>query len=346
MAGRHLGLQQNIRSHLAQPGHPLGRLDVEHSGVVETGHGEYPRVVRVAHVLHGGVAAHIGVHLRVVQRVAPLVPLDHGQRQRRVQDRRQRVHERHPGEDAREQFRGQVRHGAHQQAAGAAALGDEPVGTGVALVDQVPGAVDEVREAVALVQLLAVLVPESTQLAAAAHVGDREDHAAVEQAEPGDAERRVDADLVGAVAVEQGRGGSSRSDEVTPVDEGDRDARAVGGGSPLAALLEQGRVVAAEHGLLLPQPALAGGDHVVVDRRRRDEAGVTETDGRRVPLGIGRRAHGVQRFLEAELDEIEFLVGCLGAHGNAGESVPPVFGHHEVAECVDALEAHGRIVGQ
>ena len=252
VAGGHLGLQQHIRSHLAQPSHPLGRLHVEHPGVVEAGHGEHAGVSHGAHVLHGGVAAHIGVHLRVMQRITPLVPFDHGQRQRGVQDRGQRVHERHPGEDAREQLRGQVRHGAHQQAAGAAALGDEPVRGGEALIDQVPGAVNEVREAVALVQLLAVLVPEPTQFAAAAHMGDREDQAAVEQTEPGDAERRVDADLVGAVAVEQGWRRLAEGDQVAAVDQGDRNAGAVGGGGPLAALLEQARVVAAEHGLLLP----------------------------------------------------------------------------------------------
>ena len=68
-----------------------------------------------------------------------------------------------------------VDHRAHQQAAGAAALDHQPVGRGVAVLDQVLGAVDEVGEGVHLLHHPALLAPVLAQLAAAADVGDRVD---------------------------------------------------------------------------------------------------------------------------------------------------------------------------
>ena len=85
----------------AQPGHPLGRLDVEHPGVVERGLGQDRRVALAVDVLVGRVGLHVGVDLGVLERVAPLVPLDDGERQGRVEDRGQRVDERHLGDDRR-----------------------------------------------------------------------------------------------------------------------------------------------------------------------------------------------------------------------------------------------------
>ena len=82
------------------------------------------------------------------------------------------------------------------------ALGDQPVRRRVSVVDQVQGAVDEVRERVALVQQLAVLVPLAAHLAAAADMGDGEDHAAVELGQARDGETGLDRVLIGAVAVE------------------------------------------------------------------------------------------------------------------------------------------------
>ena len=67
-------------------------------------------------------------YLVVVQRVAPLVPLDHRERERRVEDRGERIDEGHGGVDAGEQLGREVRDRAHQQPAGAAAVGDEPGG--------------------------------------------------------------------------------------------------------------------------------------------------------------------------------------------------------------------------
>ena len=60
---------------------------------------------------------------------------------------------------------------------------------------------DEVRERVLFVSIFAVEVPASTQLAAAANVGDRHDEAPIQQRKAHEAERRVDTDLVATVAV-------------------------------------------------------------------------------------------------------------------------------------------------
>ena len=77
-----------------------------------------------------------------------------------------------------------VDHGAHEQAAGAAALDQQPVGRGPLLADQELGAVDEVEERVPLLHQHAVVVPGLAQLVAAADVGDRDGDPAVEQAQP------------------------------------------------------------------------------------------------------------------------------------------------------------------
>lgn len=72
-------------------------------------------------------------------------------------------------------------------------------------VHQVPGAGDEVGEGRPLEQLLTLLVPEPAHLAAAPDVRHGVDHAAVESESRANGEARVDARLVGTVAVEQRR---------------------------------------------------------------------------------------------------------------------------------------------
>src|SRR5215210_4194 len=98
------------------------------------------------------------------------------------------------------------------------------------------GAGDEVGERVGLAQELAVLVPVTTELTAAADVRDPEHHTAVEEADACCRERRVDRHLVRAVAVEEHRAGSLAA-PVAPVHERNRYARAVGRGRPLAPAL-------------------------------------------------------------------------------------------------------------
>src|SRR3546814_20804975 len=71
-----------------------------------------------------------------------------------------------------------VRDRAHQQASGAAAMGSDAVGRGVAFPDEVVGDVDDVGEGVLLAQQLAVVVQPATPLLATADVGAGVVHAA------------------------------------------------------------------------------------------------------------------------------------------------------------------------
>ena len=90
---------------------------------------------------------------------------------------------------AAEQVGAQVRDRAHEQPAGAPAARGEAVRARVALRDEVLGAGDEVGERVRLVlSSLPSSYQLAAELAAAAHVRDREHEAAVEQADSRDAE--------------------------------------------------------------------------------------------------------------------------------------------------------------
>ncbi len=126
----------------------------------------------------------------------------------------------------------------------------------------------EIGEGVLLLEQLAVLVPRPAHLAAATHVCDGEDHAAVEQRQPGYGEPRILTDLISPVAVYQCR---SREFDAGSVHDRDRDPGSVGGLRPVAALDVVLGAVVAEHRLLAQQGALTGGQVEVVDAHRGDE---------------------------------------------------------------------------
>ena len=310
MAGDHLALEEGIGSHLAQARDPLGGLDVQHACVVEGRHREDAGIGRVgAHVLVRGIPLHVRVDAGVMEGISPLVPLDDGEGERGVEDGGERVHERDVREDPREQLGCEVGDGAHQQAAGRAALGDEGRRGRVPLGDEVARTVDEVREGVALGEELAVLVPLPAHLAAAAHVRHREDHAAVELGQPRDREPGLDGVLVGAVPVEvHGPGGTARLAERALPDERDGDRRAVGGPRPHPRLPVVARVVSAEDGLLLAQQEVAARDLVVVHRPGCRERGIADADDRRRPFRVARRPDRVQRFVELQLPHVAVRV--------------------------------------
>ena len=241
----------NLAGGLAQALHPLGGLDELDARVVDRRRGHDRGQERaVGHVLIRCVAAHRVEHGARGKRIAPLLPLADGERQGRVQDRRERVHEGHAREDRAEAVGGGVGDRAHEQASGAAALRDQAAGRHPPGVDQPVGHVDEVRERVLLDQLLAVLVPGAAHLAAAAHVRDRVDDAAQDRQAQG-LELGVVADLVRAVPDLPARVRAVRP-RVAVVDEGDGDTgRAVAREHPHALLDElsgvpAGRLVGAQ----------------------------------------------------------------------------------------------------
>src|SRR5882724_5159020 len=132
------------------------------------------------------------------------------------------------------------------------------------------GGGDEVGERVALFVHARSVVPGLAEFAAAAHVGDGVDHAAVEQAQAIRTEADWNGDAVAAVAVEQQRsGGVARG--VAAIDDRKGNARAVGRCRVQALADVLPWIVAAEDWLLLAQDLLAGAQVVIEDRARRDE---------------------------------------------------------------------------
>ena len=207
MTGAHFHLEQQhvvIGLQRAELGGPLRRLPVLHSRVVEPAGDQHVRVVLGLDVVVRRIGAHVVVELGLV-RIAPLLPLGHGQRKSLVHHRIHHVHEGDLGHDHAEEAGIHVDHGPHQQSAGATAPDDQPSRLGVAAGDQVLRAGDEIGERVALVEQFAVLVPRAPQGAAAPDVGDGVDESPVEQAQTRGVEVRFDGCAVGAVAVEQQR---------------------------------------------------------------------------------------------------------------------------------------------
>ena len=138
-------------------------------------------------------------------------------------------------------------------------------GERVPVLDEVLGAVDEVGERVHLQHHPPLLAPLLAELAAAADVGQRVDHAAVEQAQAARREGRRHRHAVGAVGVEQHRRRAVER-HALPVDERDRHLRAVARRRPHPLRFVLRRVVAAEHFLPLEQRPLLRVEVVVVDR--------------------------------------------------------------------------------
>ena len=308
MAGGHLGLEQYrvVRGGLLlQSRNPFRRLGEQHPGVVERGQGEDRRIRLRVDVLVRRVGLHVLVDLRVVQRVTPLVPLDHREGQRRIEDRVQRVDERHRRQDPVEQLGREVRDRTHQQSAGGPALGDHLLRCRPPGVDEMPSRGHEVGEGVPLAEFLAVLVPVATHLPTTADVRQDEHHAAIEHRQSRHREVRVDTRLVGAVAVEeQGRrlGGVG----FLAPHHRQRDPGAVLGNGPLPRLHVVGRVVTAEHRLPLEQGPLAGGDVELEQFRRFDETAISDAEPRGTPFRVGAEARGAEFLVEGHLAEIRF----------------------------------------
>ena len=205
VAGSHVGAEQQyvvVGLGGAQLGDPLGRLPVADAWIVQPGRDEHRRIGLAGDVVVGGVRLHIAVP-RCLAWVAPLQPLLGGERDRRVRHRVDHVHEGDVGNHRLEQVGAHVDDRAHEQPAGAASADRQPVALRVALRHQVLGGGDEIGERVLLVEQPPLLVPLTPHLLTAADVGDGVNDAAVEQAHQVRAERRIGADPVGAVRVQQ-----------------------------------------------------------------------------------------------------------------------------------------------
>ena len=153
----------------------------------------------------------------------------------------------------------------------------------------------------------------------------------------------IDADLVGAVAVEQQRrrSGAGRPVELLPTrDERDRDPRTVRGGRPDTPLLVVGGVVATQHRLALEQPEPVVRDDVVEDGCGRHERAEGEAQGRLAPLRVAADAG-----CEEGLVEVDLLEPVGAEHRDTGEPIPPERDRGVVTERGHALEPRSRAVG-
>src|SRR5215472_2021211 len=261
-----------------QPRHPLGRLMDQHPRIMHAPCDQERRPPPGRRVVVGAV----GLQVRAcpgVPRVPPFVPLADRQRNAGVQHGRDTVDERDLGDHGPPPPRGHAEHRPLQQAPGGQATGDDAVRRDPAARGKRVGGGDEVGERVALAVQPPVQPPAPAALAAAAHVRDRVEVAAVEQAGHRQAELRPLARLVRAVAVEQAGGGAVAA-EPGAVGDRDRDLRAVRrrDGDPLGPVPG---LVMARHPPPLAQPPLAGGEVHVVPGRRVDQRFGAHHDARR-----------------------------------------------------------------
>ena len=129
MAGAHVGLEiERVGVGLggAELRHPLGRLPIGDARIGEAGEREDRRIVLGARPARRARRRRCGrKSARRVDRVAPFGPFGRGERQGVVEHGVEHVDERHLGDDAGPEVGPQVGDGAHQHAAGRAALGDD-----------------------------------------------------------------------------------------------------------------------------------------------------------------------------------------------------------------------------
>ena len=129
---------------------------------------------------------------------------------------------------------------------------------------------EEVGEGVHLVGQLALVVPGTPHLSTTANVGDGEGEPSVEERESKGGEGGVFAGLVGAIPVEEAGSRSRRfGGQIAPIDEADRDLRAICSGGDVTLGLVASGVEVPLHLLAL---ADHGGSRIEVelgdDRRR------------------------------------------------------------------------------
>ena len=199
------------------------------------------------------------------------------------------------GGDGAPQFGGLVHYSAHEFAAGAPAPNRYATRLREALVDEVPGDVDEVVERIGPLRELALLVPVATEFSTAPDMRDGEDESAVENRDPAGGERWRDGVAVRPVAVEVQRRAAVQR-RVLPVHDGNGHRRSVPRRCRDAVRAVQIRVVAARYFADLPDGEIAGAHVVVVYGIRRDHGRVRQPDHVGVVLRVGADSDAVDAF--------------------------------------------------
>jgi hypothetical protein len=328
-----LGTEQQAAARAArvsspQPRHPLGRLVDQHARVVQAAGDQQARAHPGRHVVVRAVRGQVGARGRL-PRVAPLIPLTRRQRDARVQHRRHAVDERDLRHHRPPPPRSHREHRPLQQAAGRQAAGDDPVRGGPAVRGQRVRDRDEIGERVPLAVQSAVEPPPPAALAATADVRDRVQVAAVKQADHRQAELGPRARLVGAVAIEQARGGAVAG-QAGPVGDRDRDRRAVGRGHGEPRGPVPGPVVTRHIPPLAQLPKAARQVHVVPGRRVDQRLGAHGYAAGLVPgilgqlqrhMRAGRLSYPLRPGVPVDDPQLRRRPAPLGQHQVPGERV-------------------------
>ena len=162
----------------------------------------------------------------VADRVAPFRPFWWRERQRLVEHGVEHVDKRHLGNQAGIEIRSHISDRSDQCAAGGSAMRDDLAPRTPALFDQILAHRDEIAERVRFLRQLAFAIPAPALLAAATHMGDSVDEAAIDEREPIGIEGCRDRNAVRAVAIKKaGRGATER--KILAVKERDRNGLAV-----------------------------------------------------------------------------------------------------------------------
>lgn len=336
VAGAHIRFQQQgiaVRLVGAQLGHIFRRFPVHDLAVVEARRHQHGRIILARNVVVGRVAEHVVVG-RLLVRIAPFQIFARRQRQAGVHHGIHHVDEGHGRVHGVEQLGTHVDDGAHQQAAGAAALDDEAVRARPFFAHQVVGAVDEVIEGVFLLHQHAVFMPRFAHVRAAADVRLGIDDAPIQQAQAGQAKARFRRDAVRAIRVQQQRRGAVQLDAFL-VDDPQRHLHAVARLHPQALRRVAAAVEAADDFLLFQHRALAILHVDVDDGGRRDgrlvghaklRGGILRRAGRRGQVDSIVELHGFPVLVR----KIKDARAVQGAR---------LFHHHQVAlEEIDGLD--------
>ena len=336
VAGAHVGLEQDRVGTgvvIPQLRHPLGRLPVCHPRIIEPRGDQHGRILGAVHVVVGRIRPHVLEVHRVVG-IAPLLVLQHRERNTGVEHRRHHIHERHVGHDRPEEIRAGIGDSAHQETAGAAAADGQQVRRGPLLVHQVLRHRDEVAEGVPLLQQLAVLVPGAAQVLSASRMGQRHHQSPVQQRDPVAGEGGIDGDAIGPIGGEQ-HGPRRVAFQRKAVDHRNGDAHAIGRGGehPLGAV--PGRVIAAQYRLLLPQVPGAVVHTVVEHAGWGHHRGIGEPERGSVKLRIAAAAHRPHRLGKLH---VVLGAGLEVADADLGRRVLPLPDDQMVPERVDPFQ--------
>ena len=191
-----------------------------------------------------------------MQRIAPLIPLRNRQRQRRIKNRRQRIHKRHIRLNARETFGSHIRHGTHQQATGGTAIGHRASRRRQTGTLQRTHGINEILKRMLLIEQMPLLIPSTTHLTAAANVRHRIKHTTIKHADARHRESRIRTDLIRAIPGNEHRRITRR--HIPAPHQGNRNALAIAGGNPHPALHVFARFKSTKHRGTPQQAILAG----------------------------------------------------------------------------------------